>query len=121
MMGIVSYGDLSANFLGLQFWQSVLDRSDLLNTGPYLVCNESGWQQIKKYDFSVFLNDALDEGINCNHITNKKLKKFVESNIVSLEDKRKKNFTCPIDLDSCKNLVHIFKEYSPYIINPNCL
>ena len=49
--GVMSYGDLAANFNGMRFWNHILGkRKDILNQdlGPYVKCKDRKWVVNKK-------------------------------------------------------------------------
>ena len=69
--GVFAYSDLAANFNGMRFWNSMLQkRDDVLgpehNVGPYLACEQGKWVQLKDIDFTPFLDLSSDESINCS-------------------------------------------------------
>lgn len=80
--GVFAYSDLAANFNGMRFWNSMLQkRDDILgkehNQGPYLACEQGKWVQLKDIDFSPYLDLASDESINCSKFASKGgLKKY---------------------------------------------
>lgn len=85
--GVFAYSDLAANFNGMRFWNSMLQkRDDVLgkehNQGPYLACEQGKWTQLKEIDFSPYLDLASDESINCSKFASrgglKKYKKYLE-------------------------------------------
>lgn len=120
-MGIVSYGDLMANFLGLQFWQAMLGKAEFINAGPYLECQKNNWIQVEPINIAKFLHPALDEGINCNYFTKPKLKEKFEENIQKLEDSQNRKFSCPINLNACAKLKESFPTINKWLMNPLCL
>lgn len=120
-MGIISYADLSANYLGFQFWLSLLGKSELLNKGPFIQCSRNKWKIIVPIDISSFLNNSLDEGINCNTFTKLKLEEIFNENIQKLEATKNRNFTCPISKNKCTRISKFYKERSPWLINEKCL
>lgn len=71
--GVFSYGDLSANFNGMRFWNHVLQKHDDIlgsdqNLGPYVTCQASKWQVNEKnpIDFKNYIDPSMDESINCS-------------------------------------------------------
>lgn len=85
--GVFAYSDLAANFNGMRFWNSMLQkRDDVLgaenNVGPYLACEQGKWVQLKDIDFTPFLDEASDESINCSKFASrggvKKYKKYLQ-------------------------------------------
>jgi hypothetical protein len=118
--GVFSYGDLSANFNGMRFWNHILQlRSDVLgesqNLGPYVVCRENKWEVNKEklIDFSKYVDASFDESINCSKFAAKAAIKrfnqmaFDQNNLTEI-----KNIQCPKDQS---RLDELNKKYSPLI------
>ena len=71
--GVFSYGDLSANFNGMRFWNHMLQKDDDIlgadqNIGPYIVCQDKKWAVNTKnpIDFRNYIDASMDESINCS-------------------------------------------------------
>lgn len=71
--GVFSYGDLSANFNGMRFWNHVLQKNDDIlgieyNLGPYVVCRDNKWavNERNPIDFRNYIDASMDESINCS-------------------------------------------------------
>jgi hypothetical protein len=71
--GVFSYGDLSANFNGMRFWNHMLQKNDDIlgadqNLGPYVVCQDKKWAVNEKnpIDFRNYIDASMDESINCS-------------------------------------------------------
>ena len=86
--GVFAYGDLSANFNGMRFWNHMIQKKDDIlgadqNLGPYIICAENKWTVNEKnpIDFRNYIDASMDESINCSKFagTNaiKKFKKAV--------------------------------------------
>ena len=109
--GVFAYADLAANFNGMRFWNHMLQkRDDILgkdqNLGPYVKCEEGKWQinPEKKIDFKNYVDESMDESINCSKFASKSgLKKY---------NKQMKNlspeFSCPM---SQAKLSKMIKKY----------
>ena len=75
--GVFSYGDLSANFNGMRFWNHMLQkRDDVLgfeyNAGPYVRCEAGKWKTTEfKIDFRNYVDASMDESINCRKLATK--------------------------------------------------
>tara|TARA_B110001454_G_scaffold219201_1_gene251875 strand:- start:15672 stop:16667 length:996 start_codon:yes stop_codon:yes gene_type:complete len=75
--GVFSYGDLSANFNGMRFWNHLLQkRDDVLgvayNVGPYVRCEAGKWKTTEfKIDFRNYVDASMDESINCRKLATK--------------------------------------------------
>jgi len=107
--GVFSYADLAANFNGMRFWNHVLQkRRDVLgkNLGPFIKCENSKWMlvQNKKIEFASYLDDSVDESLNCSKFASSGgVRKFKES--IKKVDGRN---SCPM---SEVNLKEVFKKY----------
>ncbi len=112
--GVFSYGDLSANFNGMRFWNHMLQlRPDVLgdSRGPYIACENNHYRLVKEIDFRSYMDESMDEGINCakfpSHKTAMKYKRQVE----------KLGMTCPMDLSSSEKMIQKYGPFSKWIIN----
>ncbi len=110
--GVFAYSDLAANFNGMRFWNSMLQkRDDILgqehNQGPYLSCESAKWVQIKEIDFTAFLDLSSDESINCSKFASrggvKKYKNFL----------REKGTSCPRRQDLFSDLMKKYNVITP--------
>lgn len=78
MSGIFSHGDLSANFNGMRFWNHMLQKgNDVLgstyNVGPYIRCENKKWVKTNNpLDFSHYIDQSMDESINCSRLPSQK-------------------------------------------------
>lgn len=83
--GVFSYADLSANFNGMRFWNHILQKNDDIlgaqfNLGPYVTCANNQWVQEKEIDFSQYIDESMDESVNCSKFASKSgLKKFTQA------------------------------------------
>ncbi len=114
--GIFSYGDLSANFNGMRFWNHMLQlRDDVLgeehNIGPYIACEKEQWVQVKKLDFTYYIDDSMDEAINCSKFATKaSARKYLRSVKAS-------GHNCPVDPAKRDELIVKYKHMAKWIIN----
>lgn len=75
--GVFSYGDLSANFNGMRFWNHILQKHDDIlgaayNRGPYVQCENGSWKTTEKViDFKYYVDESMDESINCRKLATK--------------------------------------------------
>lgn len=112
--GVFSFGDLSANFNGMRFWNHMLQRRDDVlgvehNKGPYILCQDKKFVVNKSnpLDFRYYVDASLDESINCPKFARKSaVKKFNKA----LEER---GVTCPM---SKADLDEILNKYS--VITP---
>lgn len=114
--GVFSYGDLSANFNGMRFWNHVLQKHDDVmgaehNLGPYIECDNNKWVQVKKIDFTDYIDASMDESINCSKFpsgsTVKKFKTTVEE----------MGMPCPVDPGKLEEMTVKYGPLSKWIIN----
>ncbi len=141
---IKSYADLATNIKGLQFHLNLLKGSKphikcSANTGHYYLSNPMNWAD--------YIDDSMDEGINCNlyrsykapftkekefqylkdrddirergKLVKKNLEKiYQESYSLSKNSDLELNNFCPIISKKCDNLLKI--NCAKYIISPEC-
>lgn len=119
--GVFAYGDLSANFNGMRFWNHMLQKQDDIlgsefNQGPYITCQGKHWKvnEEKLIDFSHYVDSSFDESINCSKFANaggtRKFKAAINERGFS---------GCPVDsqkLDEMK-AKYDHKNIGRYIIN----
>lgn len=110
--GVFAYADLAANFNGMRFWNHVLQkRDDVLgkehNLGPYVKCQDGEWKQVKRIDFSAYLDESADESINCSKFASKDgFRKYVGF----LEDN---NLACPMAPQKLKEMISKYNVPTP--------
>jgi hypothetical protein len=103
--GVFSYGDLSANFNGMRFWNHMLQkRDDVLGTqhniGPYLTCQSGKWVKNaeRPIDFRNYVDASMQESTNCSKFaTAGGLKKFQEALDEMQNRDKSRTFACPVD------------------------
>lgn len=116
--GVFSYGDLSANFNGMRFWNHVLLlREDVLgnefNIGPYIICENDKWIKQKDLDFRNYIDDSMDESINCSKFpSGRTAEKFKER-------LRLMGTSCPVDQQRLDDIILKYKYMAKWIINPD--
>ena len=114
--GVFSYGDLAANFNGMRLWNHMLQlRDDVLgdeqNLGPYISCENKKWVQVKEIDFRNYIDDSMDEAINCSKFPSQSTVTRFTHNI----DKR--GFSCPIDQRRLEDLSIKYNKMAKWMIN----
>lgn len=113
--GIMSYGDLAANYSGFQFWQSVTTGEN-----PYFRCNNGQWSQVRKFAWADHVNPGWDEAINCNKYATKEMADSVRKNTKKLEDKGEgRRYVCPVDEVACAKLTK--RPNASHYISPDCM
>ncbi len=106
--GVFSYGDLSANFNGMRFWNHILLKNeDILgkdyNLGPYIVCSDSKWKVNEEMDFRNYVDASMDESINCSKFASKSGERKFKKAIKAL------GASCPMDTQKMIELKEKYK------------
>jgi hypothetical protein len=115
--GVFAYGDLAANFNGMRMWNHMLQkRDDVLgvehNIGPYISCVDNKWEQVKEIDMRSYIDDSMDETINCSKFTSESTVKKFKKNI------EVRGFSgCPIDQQRLNDLVVKYGAMSKWMLN----
>lgn len=114
--GVFSYGDLSANFNGMRFWNHILQlRDDVLgadhNLGPYIGCEDKKWVQVKQIDFEDYIDASMDEATNCSKFPAKSTAMRFVREVKAL------GMNCPIDQQKVEELSVKYGKMSKWIIN----
>ena len=114
--GVFSYGDLSANFNGMRFWNHMLQlRDDVLgsknNLGPYIICKDNRWEQVKQLDFRNYIDDSMDEAINCSKFPSQKTADKFEDRL------RIMGYSCPLDKNRFNEMKKKYRKYSHWMLN----
>ena len=135
--GIFSFADLVANFNGLLFWNRVLGKDndpllgfvDTLFDSPYVTCNiqvvasirhmkiVKAWEQNKKFDLSVYIDGAWDEGNNCNSYADPVIEEKVSLRIREVDAQ----FNCPLNPQICQEAREKYGKYAKQLLHPYCL
>ncbi|MBT7766741.1 MAG: hypothetical protein HN730_06260, partial [Bdellovibrionales bacterium] len=126
--GVFSHADLVANFNGMRFWNQLLmfnpDPIDQTIT-PILNCENGNWSIERTFDFSDFVDPAMDEGINCNFYRSKKIQQHVSDKIIDnyrLLSLFSRSFSfCPIYRKRCLGLSEKYGDYANLLLHPTCL
>jgi hypothetical protein len=105
--GIRAYGDLAANFSGYLFWREVAQGSN-----PYFECKDGKYVRTKRrFDWSDYVNDGWDEGINCSEF-NFLVRKSVDSALGKMGVK------CPLKPEACQGIADLTCGYT--FLSPAC-
>ena len=123
--GIFSYGDLSANFNGMRFWNHVLQKSDdvmgkSFNIGPYIECQNKYWKQVARVDLRNYFDWASDEGINWSRFATEKSAGKVRKQLLELTRRNKASqiaYKCPMDGRKLRDMVKKYGDFAPWFIN----
>lgn len=107
MTGVTSYADMSANYAGYLFWNSLVRGSD-----PYFKCVVGkGWVKQKEFTWKTYVSAAWDEAINCSDFTPAVQAKF-DQRLQEL------HMTCPVEPVRCAELVK--QDKARFMIGPKC-
>lgn len=114
--GVFSYGDLSANFNGMRFWNHVLQQNDDVlgadhNLGPYISCEDNKWVQVKEIDFKDYMDSSMDESINCSKFPAKLTADRFTDQVQRL------GMTCPLDPKKLDEMAVKYGAMAKWIIN----
>lgn len=118
--GVFSYGDLSANFNGMRFWNHVLLKHDDIlgkeyNLGPYVSCVNSKWKvnSEKPIDFKNYVDASMDESINCSKFASKSGERKFKAAITEM------GMSCPMDQSKLNAIREKYKALNiqHFIIN----
>jgi hypothetical protein len=118
--GVISFGDLTAEFNGMRFWNDLLSRrKDILSSsaGPYVICENQKWKKIKNINFNLYVDDAWDEAINCSNFRNQTMLNKVKNRVQLIEEKTGTKIECPADLSKNKKMKEKYGHFSPLLIN----
>lgn len=118
--GIVSYGDLAAEFNGMRFWNHILQRRDDIlneNIGPFLECSKGKWLSVKKIDWSYYIDDSWDEAINCSEFRNWTMVAKVKYKLKELSQSTGQLIKCPLYPERTTLLENKYQQFGQYILN----
>lgn len=119
--GIYSHADLAANYDGYWFWRNSLGVPGVQDSSKYFHCRDGLWHIKKEVDLADYINEAWDEGMNCNEFRNDEMKMAVDSQIKELELSRKKRLACPVFPDRIDKMIKRYGESAKKIINPKII
>ncbi len=124
MTGVMSYGDLTANFNGMRFWNHMLLKQDDVlgskyNHGPYVVCEEGKWVQAEQIDWANYIDEAFDEGQNCSSFKNIDMKNMVEYRMANVSKAVGVELKCPMNPEKILPLKEKYGEIGDHILNLN--
>lgn len=123
--GVISYADLMANFQGLRFFGHLSGIGNDPLTGEdnvqnrYIECREDKWVRVKNFDWRIYFDAFIDEGINCNTFFSKKVEDAVNRKVLELEEDGN-NYSCPIRPEVCNTKVEKYGELAKHLISPKC-
>ncbi len=118
--GVISYGDMAAEFNGMRFWNDILALNpDILggSHGPYVKCENKQWVKVKEIDFSDYVDSSWDESINCSAFRTEGMVEKVKKRLKKLEDVTGKSYSCPMNREQFTNTLSKYGPYAKEIIN----
>lgn len=121
--GVMSYGDLAANFNGMRFWNHMLQKNDDIlgaehNIGPYVTCVDEKWVATEKQiDWANYIDATFDEGINCSRFKDENLSEKVLARLKNLADKNNRVYECPMDPQALDEAAKKYGALAPFLIN----
>lgn len=118
--GIKSYGDLSANYFGYQFWRNLVRGAN-----PYVKCENNRWVRVRDFHWEDFVTDMMDETINCNSYRAESIEKAVQIRTAQLYSNTHSplNYACPVRQNQCAKLYQHLNnsKVASAIMHPRCL
>lgn len=119
--GVYSYADLAANIDGLSFWERVLGTSEQTKVlAPYVRCENNQWVQNAEFYITDYINNAWDEGTNCNRYRNKRMHKKVVARISEVEASSKLQYQCRISQEECSTLIARYGDSAHSVLTQEC-
>jgi len=118
--GVMSYGDLAANFNGMRFWNHILSkRKDILNQnlGPYVKCRNKKWVVQKSINWRQYIDESFDEAINCSRFRKGIMAEKVKERVREINFKDGELNTCPLVPKKLEEMFKKYSQFSPYILN----
>ena len=134
-VGVMSFGDLAAEFNGMFFWNDLLRFHDSLpkkksrggkadfvedhRNGPYIICKNNKWvlNKGKPFDWIHYLDDSMDEAINCSLFKTKKMADKVKKALGELSRKEGRKYACPMEPKKFERLKRKYGKYAPLLLN----
>lgn len=118
--GVMSYGDMVANYSGLHLWANLID-----GDSPLIKCNNGKFERSKRsFDIRNFINSGMDESINCSSFSKKDMAKEVDrrTGTEKFKDILGVKGQCPVDLWECHKLKEFYSaEEEVALLHPRCL
>lgn len=122
MTGVKSYGDIAANFDGYRFWRDVFGDGP----NPYFTCENGRLKQIREFRWIDYANSAWNEAINCSDYSSQSYNTVMTANVMTLEKRSGRRYTCPIDRSLCEPTRQRYRQFVPEhlvkeIVSPLCI
>jgi hypothetical protein len=122
MTGVMSYGDMVANFQGMRFWNDMLGKyPDIFeeDISPYITCNNNQWTLQREMDFTRYIDHGVDEGINCSKFRTPKMLADVLKRLhqYQQQDVDKRSYACPIDPEAFEEIKQRYAPWLEWLVN----
>lgn len=122
MTGVMSYADMVANFQGMRFWNHMLQQhNDVFgeNIGPYVVCQNNQWKKAKSITLATYVDDAMDESINCSRFRTPKMVIDVKNRLKDYQahDKQNRSYRCPMFPEKLEAMTQKYSPWLEWMIN----
>ncbi len=112
--GVMSYGDLAANYAGLKFWLTLTDPLD-----GHVACRDGKWIQTRCFDWAEHVTPAWDEGINIPCYKAGSVRNKINAAIQDLVQKKCIPHCPPLDRHRLAGLAEHYEPHVlPWLINP---
>ncbi len=114
--GVFSYGDLSANFNGMRFWNHMLLKNDDvlgadMNLGPYIICANDKWVHAADIDFRNYIDDSMNESINCSKFPSQHTADKFEDRL------RIMGTSCPVNVQKRDDMIGKYRQMAKWMVN----
>src|SRR5262249_15873179 len=111
--GVHSYGDISANLEGFQFWSALVH-----GPHPYFTCTNGKWKKARIFQWETYVSDAWDEAINCNEYSGRWMNELIRWRVDRLARSQGwPSNRCPIEPQKCDALVLRYGPLSDLVLN----
>lgn len=115
--GVMSYGDLCANYAGLTFWLVLTDPVD-----GYVARRNGKWVQTRCFDWGEHITPGWDEGINIPCYKPGAIRHKIQARISQLVTEGVIPHCPPLDRHRLANLEEVYApELLPWLIHPTSL
>jgi len=118
--GVLSFGDLAANFGGMRFWNHLLATGpDVLGAdlGPYVVCEDDTWKQVKLVDITSYVDTTWVERNKCSLFRTDKMLKDVLTILEFRSEQDGMEYRCPFSSSAIEAVKKKYGDYAKYLIN----